>query len=220
MLCPAQFRNACLREDSVDVSFTCSGSEQQCHARVLVNAAGPWADRLARNITPAIPVPTLECVQGSHLIMDSAAPQGLYYVESPRDGRAIFVMPWHEKLMIGTTETRFRGDPGKVAPTPAEIHYLLGVLKHYFPRFRSDGAAQISASFAGIRVLPGGAGHAFHRSRETLLTADRSDRPRVLSIYGGKLTTWRAVSARAMALIASSLLKRTPVARTDHLSLS
>jgi glycerol-3-phosphate dehydrogenase len=94
------------------------------------------------------------------------------------------------------------------------------VLKHYFPRFRSDGAAQISASFAGLRVLPGGAGHAFHRSRETLLTADRSDRPRVLSIYGGKLTTWRAVSARAMALIASSLLKRTPVARTDHLSLS
>jgi len=220
MLCPAQFLTASLREDSIDVRFTCSGSEQQCHARVLVNAAGPWADRLARNIAPAIPVPVLECVQGSHLIMDSAAPDGLYYVESPRDGRAVFVMPWHEKLMIGTTETRFRGDPGAVAPTPAEIHYLLGVLKHYFPRFRSDGAAQISASFAGIRVLPGGAGHAFHRSRETLLTPDRTDRPRVLSIYGGKLTTWRAVSARAMALIASSLLKRTPVARTDHLSLS
>jgi glycerol-3-phosphate dehydrogenase len=129
-------------------------------------------------------------------------------------------MPWQGKLMIGTTETRFRGDPASVAPTPTEIHYLLGVLKHYFPRFRADGVADIFNSFAGLRVLPRGKGHAFHRSRETLLTADRSLRPRVLSIYGGKLTTWRAVSARAMAAIAASLPQRRAVAQTDQLSLS
>jgi glycerol-3-phosphate dehydrogenase len=220
MLCPAQFQSASLLDEGVELRFAYSNSEQQCRARVLINAAGPWADQLARHIAPAIPVPRLECVQGSHIILNSAAPAGIYYVESPRDGRAIFVMPWHEKLMIGTTETRFRGDPGSVAPTPTEIHYLLGVLKHYFPRFRPDGAADIIDSFAGLRVLPSGDGHAFHRSRETLLTPDRSDRPRVLSIYGGKLTTWRAVSARAMAMVAASLPRRRAVAQTDQLALS
>ena len=83
--------------------------------------------------------------------------------------------------MIGTTETRFRGDPADVAPSHAEIHYLLGVLKHYFPRYRAASPYDIASSFAGLRVLPGGAGHAFHRSRETLLVPDRARRPRVLS---------------------------------------
>jgi glycerol-3-phosphate dehydrogenase len=218
-LCPAQFQAASLLEDAIDLRFTHAGSEQQCRARVLVNAAGPWADRLARMITPAIPVPVLECVQGAHIVLNSPAPGAVFYLESPRDGRAVFVMPWQGALMIGTTETRFRGDPAAVAPTAAEIHYLLGVLKHYFPRFRSSHAAEIASSFAGLRVLPGGAGHAFHRSRETMLTPDRARRPRVLSIYGGKLTTWRAVSQRALGLIAPSLPKRRAVARTDELML-
>lgn len=218
-LCPARFQSASLLPDAIEVRFTFDGSEQQCLARVLVNAAGPWADRLARLITPAIPIPALECVQGAHLVLKSAAPSSVYYVESPRDGRAIFVMPWHGQLMIGTTETKFRGDPGAVAPTAAEVHYLLGVLKHYFPRFRRGNEAEIASSFAGLRVLPGGAGHAFHRSRETMLTPDRPRLPRVLSIYGGKLTTWRAVSQRAMSVIAPSLPRRPALARTDQLML-
>jgi len=220
LLCPAMFQSASLDDESILIRFTDAGSERQCRARVLINAAGPWADALSRRIAPAIVVPHLECVQGTHIILQSPAPRAYYYVESPRDGRAVFVMPWHEKLMVGTTEGRFRGDPGNVVPTPAEIHYLLGVLKHYFPRFRAEGAAELAGSFAGLRVLPSGSGHAFHRSRETLLTTDRANRPRVLSIYGGKLTTWRAVSQRAMGLIASSLPARAPVARTDQLTLS
>jgi glycerol-3-phosphate dehydrogenase len=220
MLCPAQVHSAALDGDAVDVRFTWESSEQRCRARVLVNAAGPWADRMARTISPAIQVPALECVQGSHVILNSAAPKAVYYVESPRDGRAVFVMPWHGKLMVGTTETRFRGDPGTVAPTATEVHYLLGVLRHYFPRFRPNDACEVIGGFAGLRVLPGGAGHAFHRSRETLLVTDRPEHPRVLSVYGGKLTTWRAISARAMDQIADSLPKRRAVARTDQLPLT
>ena len=60
--------------------------------------------------------------------------QGIYYVESPRDGRAIFVMPWRGNMLVGTTESRFRGDPETVHPLMAEKHYLVGVLRHYFPR--------------------------------------------------------------------------------------
>jgi glycerol-3-phosphate dehydrogenase len=121
--------------------------------------------------------------------------------------------------MIGTTETRFHGDPAQVQPSHAEIHYLLGALKHYFPRYRACSPEDITTSFAGLRVLPGGAGHAFHRSRETLLVPDRPERPRVLSIYGGKLTTYRAVAQRALKGIAASLPRRAAIAATDQLPL-
>ena len=219
LLCPAQFTGAALSDDGVDLRYLHCGSEQSCRARVLINAAGPWADRLSARITPAIAVPELECVQGAHIVLPGGVERGIYYVESPRDGRALFVMPWRGQLMIGTTETRFRGNPADVAPSHAEIHYLLGVLKHYFPRYGASTPDDISSSFAGLRVLPGGAGHAFHRSRETLLVPDRAQRPRVLSIYGGKLTTLRAVSQRALSQIGPSLPPRRALARTDQLPL-
>ena len=216
---PARFTGATLAGDEVQVRYLHNGSQLECTARVLVNAAGPWADALARCITPAISVPALELVQGTHLVLDGPPQQGVYYVESPRDGRAIFVMPWRNQLLVGTTEVRFHGDPAAVTPGPHEIHYLLGVLRHYFPKYRDAAAAELRGAFAGLRVLPAGGGHAFHRSRETLLVPDRGARPRVLSIYGGKLTTWRAVAARAMALLAPSLPQRRVLARTDELEL-
>ncbi|MDE2220678.1 MAG: FAD-dependent oxidoreductase [Gammaproteobacteria bacterium] len=216
---PARCTGATLTHDGVQVRYLHDGVERECSARVLVNAAGPWADALARSITPAVHVPPLELVQGTHLLLDGPPQRGVYYVESPRDGRAIFVMPFHGQLMIGTTEVRFHGDPATVAPAPHELHYLLGVLRHYFPRFRDPSASQLRGEFAGLRVLPAGGGHAFHRSRETLLVPDRASRPRLLSIYGGKLTTWRAVAARALARLAASLPARSPRARTDTLAL-
>jgi len=186
---------------------------------VLVNAAGPWAEALARRVAPAIAVPALECVQGAHILLRASLERGIYYLESPRDGRAVFAMPWKGQMLVGTTENRFHGDPAHVTASAAEIHYLLGVLKHYFPRWRAFAAGDLIGSFAGLRVLPGGAGHAFHRSRETQLVLDRPARPRVLSIYGGKLTTWRAVSQRALRLIAASLPRPRRQARTDRLHL-
>ena len=220
LLCPAQFTGAALSDNGVDLSYRHLGSERSCRARVLINAAGPWAGALSASITPAMAVPALECVQGAHIVLPGTLERGIYYVESPRDGRALFVMPWRGQLMIGTTESRFHGDPADVAPSHAEIHYLLGVLKHYFPRYGASTAADIVGSFAGLRVLPGGAGHAFHRSRETLLVPDRLPRPRVLSIYGGKLTTYRAVAQRALRQLAPSLPARPALARTDQLPLS
>ena len=152
--------------------------------------------------------------QGAHIVLPGTIERGIYYLESPRDGRALFVMPWRGQLMVGTTETRFHGDPGDVQASQAEIHYLLGVLGHYFPRYRAITPDDIASSFAGLRVLPGGAGHAFHRPRETMLVPDRTPRPRVLSIYGGKLTTYRAVAQRALQQIAPSLPPPSGNART------
>jgi glycerol-3-phosphate dehydrogenase len=219
LLCPAQFTGAALSEHAAQLHYMHEGREQRCRARVLVNAAGPWADTLAQRIAPAIAVPAIECVQGAHIVLPGSIERGIYYVESPRDGRALFVMPWRGALMIGTTETRFHGDPATVAPSHAELHYLLGVLRNYFPRYCSSRIEDITGSFAGLRVLPGGSGHAFHRSRETRLVPDRMPRPRVLSIYGGKLTTYRAVAQRALERIAASLPRRRALERTDQLPL-
>lgn len=222
-LCPARCTGATLVADGVEVQYrteTPAPSDRVCHARVLVNAAGAWADTLARALEPPLIPPRIERVQGSHLILPLQLERGCYYLESPRDGRAIFALPWKGHTLLGTTETRYRGPPAEVRPTPSEVHYLLGVWKHYFPGWRGLKAQDVLESFAGLRVLPSGPGHAFHRSRETLLALDRAERPRVLSIYGGKLTTWRAVSERALERVAASLPRRRPLARTDRLPLT
>ena len=123
--------------------------------------------------------------------------------------------------MIGTTEVRYRGDPDDVAATTGERHYLLGVLRRYFPAAAERAAARgtVAQAFAGLRVLPGGPGHAFHRSRETQFTLDRTLAPRLVSIYGGKLTTFRATAAQVLRLAAPSLPARPAVADVDRLPL-
>ena len=216
---PARFLGATLTDSGAQVRFEQEGREQECSARVLINAAGPWAGTLAHTITPAVAVPALQLVQGTHILLDYQPRAGFYYLESPRDGRAIFVMPWKGRTLVGTTEVRFRGDPATVTPAAHEIHYLQGVLHHYFPKWRGAGEPAMLGAFAGLRVLPGGEGHAFHRSRETLLHTDRVVKPRLLSVYGGKLTTWRAVAQRALRIVGASLPQRPARARTDRLML-
>jgi glycerol-3-phosphate dehydrogenase len=126
-------------------------------------------------------------------------------------------MPWHAwQVLVGTTETRFRGDPDRVRPLTAEVHYLQSVLRHYFPRFAGPGLVD---AFAGLRVLPAGIGHVFHRSRETVLDTDRMLSPRMLTITGGKLTSYRATAGRVMQRVSASLPARQPRARTDRLRL-
>jgi len=217
---PAELFAAEVRADSVIARYTHAGAPEEVAARVLVNAAGPWVKRVMDRVTPAVNSPRIELVQGSHIVVLDALLQGIYYVESPRDGRAIFVMPWRGNMLVGTTETRFRGDPDGVQPLTAEKHYLVNVLRHYFPRHAQLTVGELLDSFAGVRVLPAGAGHAFHRSRETLLVCDREDRPRALGIYGGKLTGWRATAEQVMRRISASLPKRPARADTRTLRLT
>jgi len=217
---PAELFAAELRGDSAIARYSYQGREMECEAAVLINAAGPWVNEVAHRIAPAILVPPVELVQGSHIVVPGEPKRGIYYVESPRDGRAVFVMPWHGNTLVGTTETRFRGDPDHLHPLAAERHYLVSVLKHYFPRYAALGVHELVDSFAGLRVLPAGTGHAFHRSRETEYVTDRPLKPRILGIYGGKLTGWRATAQHVMKRIAGSLPARRPLADTRRLKLS
>ncbi|HZF17158.1 MAG TPA: FAD-dependent oxidoreductase [Steroidobacteraceae bacterium] len=216
---PATFVDAQLIDEGVDVRCTHRGRPEHLRARVLVNAAGPWANTVATRISPTAVLPAVELMQGTHLIVPGELAQGIYYVESPRDGRAVFVMPWYGQILIGTTETRYRGNPDQVAPLAAERHYLLSILRRYFPGLLHSAIAANHQAFAGLRVLPVGKGHAFHRSRETLLIADRNSRPRSVSIYGGKLTGWRATAEHVMHRIAGSLPDRKARADTTRLRI-
>jgi glycerol-3-phosphate dehydrogenase len=216
---PAKFTLATLSEDGVKISYATSGSSVEVQARVLVNAAGPWATQVARAVHPAIPVPDVDLVQGTHIVIPHPVTAGIYYVESPTDGRAVFVMPWDGATLIGTTETPYRGDPDQVHPLPEEEEYLLAVVRHYFPHLSALTRGDITERFAGLRVLPAATQAAFDRSRETIFTTDRDARPRVLSIYGGKLTGWRAAAAHVMQRISPSLPAAAAQAETDLLIL-
>lgn len=217
---PAEFVGAVLDGGGVDISYRTLEAEHSCRARVLVNAAGPWINEVLHRIEPSRPEQPIDLIQGTHIEVSGRLERGIYYVEAPRDGRAVFVMPWKNHTLVGTTETKFRGDPDEVHPLQAEKSYLLRVLERYFPRYAN---AEVLDAFAGLRVLPAGPGHAFHRSRETILLTDRNGRqtpPRMLSVYGGKLTAWRATAAKVMARIETALPRREPVADTRSLPLT
>ena len=176
---------------------TLSG-EKEITAAVLVNATGPWVNRVLQRITPRPTPLDIELVQGTHIIVPGVLKQGIYYLEAPRDQRAVFVMPWQGQIMIGTTETPYSGDPADVQPLETEKRYLLEVYNHYFSN--RLGLKDITGAFAGLRVLPAGTGRAFTRPRDTVLHCSDSA-PRVISIYGGKLTSHAHTAEKAMKLV-------------------
>jgi glycerol-3-phosphate dehydrogenase len=216
LLLPAEFLRGELHEQGVDLVIQANGVERSYRARTLVNCAGPWVQRILERLEPVPQVVPIDLVQGTHLLLDAPAPAGIYYLEVPADGRGVFRMPWRGKTLVGTTETLFKGeDPAKVAPLAAERDYLKQVLSHYFPQLPLTE----TAAFAGLRVLPRDEARPFDRGRELILGADRPSRPRVLSLYGGKLTSYRADAAKALKRLEPSLPLRTPRADTRRLRL-
>lgn len=220
---PARFMEGELTQEGCIVRYETAGHQIECRTRVLINAGGPWANEILQEVSPSQDQLAVELVQGAHILVEGQLERGLYYVESPRDGRAVFVMPHPQGTLVGTTEVRFRGDPDAVKPLRSEMRYLARVLRRYFPRYLSGGWGDIRGAWAGLRVLPAGTGHAFHRSRETILQVDRSadaGSPRLLTIYGGKLTSYRATAAKVIARVAPALPERKPVADTKELFLA
>jgi glycerol-3-phosphate dehydrogenase len=217
LVMPAVFTGAELTNRGCAITYSHKGHEHHCKARVLVNAAGPWVNQVLEKVWPRIKPRAIELVQGTHLVLDTPLKHGIYYLEAPRDGRAVFAMPWQDKLLLGTTETPYTGDPAAVAPLAQERDYLLETLAHYFPHYRD---ARVVDEFAGLRVLPADGASAFRRPRETVLYTDRAQRPRMLTICGGKLTAYRATAQKIMDRLQASLPHRRAVASTKRLPLT
>ncbi len=161
-------------------------------AKLVVNASGPWVNKLLTKVT-GTPVETMNCdlVQGVHIVIDAAAPDGVIYVEAPQDKRAVFIMPWKNKTLIGTTEKMYKGDPAKVVASDAEIQYLKEIYAYYMP----EQVINIIETFAGVRVLPKSETSFFSRPRDTVI---HSSAQNLLTLYGGKLTGYRATAEQVL----------------------
>lgn len=215
LICPAQFIAAEKNGNNYQVHYQHDQQTMETSCSVLINASGPWVNEVLECIKPTIEKRSIELVQGSHIIVPGHNQHGAYYVEAPQDGRAVFVLPWKDRTMVGTTETVYSGDPSQVKPLDNEISYLQTVLQHYFPQHDTT----VTGSFAGLRVLPSGEGAAFHRARDTMLQLDDVTAPRCLSVYGGKLTAYRATAEKIIRIISTSLPPRTARADTRTLVL-
>jgi len=216
-----KFIHANFGAKEIEIDYLMNGQSLHAKARVLVNAAGPWVNQVRERMSPVISGQAIELVRGTHISIAGSIKSGIYYLESPEDGRAVFVMPRNGTILVGTTEESFEEpDPASVETTQKEQEYLLRVLRYYFPEFTSAGVEIIQSSFAGLRVLPIGQGLAFKRSRETILIADNKNNPRLINIYGGKLTTYRSTAAKVMLRLAASLPESRKIADTRELFLS
>lgn len=213
--CPAEFSSAQIQNDRVEVKTLCQGDERHFTCRVLVNAAGPWVAQVSSNIYPEQLLVPCELVKGSHLILATRLSDRCFYLEAP-DGRIVFVLPWQGQTLVGTTEELFQGDPAQVMPSVGEVTYLLETLQMYFP----EADLTLADQFAGVRVLPSGSGKAFFRGRESQIVYDQLQYPRLVSIYGGKLTDYRAVSEQVVNTLKARLGESRSKQTTAQLPLS
>jgi glycerol-3-phosphate dehydrogenase len=213
--CPAEFTAAEISADGCTAHYSLNGVDNSCSATVLVNAAGPWINAVAGRFHPPPPMTAVALVQGTHLILEGHIEKGAYYLEAPADRRAVFLLPWKGQTLLGTTETGYTSNPADVVPLASEEAYLLETLRHYFPH----RPLTVIDRFAGLRVLPVSGNAVFARSRETRFETDDPRHPRVVAIYGGKLTGYRASAQRVMRLLHRTLPSRKPVANTARLGL-
>jgi len=192
------------------------GAVRGVTARAVVNAAGPWVNRVLDHVASQPGRREVELVGGTHAELPGVVGQGIYYVEAPRDRRAVFVMPWQGRTLVGTTETPYSGDPARYGPTFEEVEYLVETLVHYFP---ARAGARAERSWAGLRVLPRGSGRAFSRPREVVLGTNTDGPVTFVNVYGGKLTGYRATAEKVLARLAPALPRATRRADTRTLKL-
>jgi glycerol-3-phosphate dehydrogenase len=167
-----------------------SGQEYTVHARHVVNATGPWADAIIGASGIATPR-MIGGVRGSHLVLPkfAGAPQQAIYSEAI-DGRPIFVIPWNEQLLVGTSEVADSNVPDNPQPSAQECDYLFQSFTRLFPHSGLT-AADIRYSFAGIRPLPYAPGKASSSVTRKHVLHDHTDEGAagLISVIGGKLTT-------------------------------
>jgi glycerol-3-phosphate dehydrogenase len=168
-----------------------TGKDERVEAGWIVNCTGPWADRICQRSAVRMSKPMLGGVRGSHIVLPrfSGAPSTALYTEAA-DKRPVFVLPWNDQILVGTTEVADTGDPAKAAPSNEEIEYLLRTVSKLFPKAKI-AAHDIKYAFAGVRPLPNANGNnASAVTRRHFLhdhTADGASR--LISVIGGKLTT-------------------------------
>jgi len=173
-----------------------TGVEARVGATSIVNATGPWADLVCAESGVRTEKKMLDGIRGSHIVLPrfAGAPASTVYTEAA-DGRPIFVIPWNEQLLVGTTEVPDSADPGRTTPSSEEVAYLLDSVNRLYPA-ANIGASDILYAFAGVRPLPDspGAKPASITRRHLIHDHSEDGATGMYSIIGGKLTTAAALA--------------------------
>ncbi|MEJ5864170.1 glycerol-3-phosphate dehydrogenase [Pseudomonas farsensis] len=198
-------RTRCLRAERVGGLWQvelehADGSRQNIRARALVNAAGPWVASFIRDDLKLDAPYGIRLIQGSHLIVPRMYEGEHAYILQNEDQRIVFCIPYLDRFtLVGTTDREYSGDPAKVAITEQETDYMLKVVNDHFNQQLSR--ADILNTYSGVRPLCNDESDnpsAVTRDYTLALSAAAEEAP-LLSVFGGKLTTYRKLAESAMA---------------------
>lgn len=188
-----------------------SSRDVEIASRWIVNAAGPWADRFAASRVK------LRLTKGVHVLIDREKLPIDAAVVMPSGKRILFAIPWGEKIILGTTDTDFAGDPASVAADANDVKSILDVSNHVFAGVNLR-EAYVVATWAGVRPLladPRGGPSDISRAHEILVGKDDW-----MDVAGGKLTTYRLMAEQAVDRIVKSLNRPAPPCETANVPLS
>ena len=189
-----------------DVILEQQASKQQLHikAKSVVNAAGPWVASLFTDVFTQPTPHTIRLVKGSHIVVPRIHSQPVAYILQNEDNRIVFVIPYEQDYsLIGTTDEEYTGDIADVKISEQEVQYLISITNHYFKN--SISAADIVHTFSGVRPLlddKSTDAQAVTRDYKLILNND-TDHAALLSVFGGKITTYRKLAENAVNKLAS-----------------
>ncbi|MEP3438650.1 MAG: glycerol-3-phosphate dehydrogenase [Hoeflea sp.] len=186
-----------------------NGAEETVKARLIVNAGGPWVDKILSGVLGRSDVHNVRLVQGSHIVVPKLHDHDRAYIFQNGDGRIIFALPYEQDYtLIGTTDQDYDGDPKNVAITDGEIDYLCAAASEYFEK--PVERASIVWTYSGVRPLfDDGASAAQEATREYVLRPDPSDGAPLINIFGGKITTYRKLAESMLELIEARLGRKS-----------
>jgi glycerol-3-phosphate dehydrogenase len=209
-------RTACLSASRIDGSWTLdmrdetTGERRTIRAVALVNAAGPWVAEVAGSVIRANVPASVRLVQGSHIVVRRLYDHESCYIFQNDDGRIFFVIPYeHDFTLIGTTDEDFKGDATGVHASETEIAYLCHSTSAYLRLPVTPD--MVVWSYSGVRSLfDDGSNTAQEATRDYVLKLDAPDAaPALLSVFGGKITTYRRLAEAALAMLQPHLLPTT-----------
>jgi len=182
------------------------GSRLSLRARALVNAAGPWVEQVLREGLNQPSTRHMRLIQGSHIVVPRLHDGEQAFILQNSDGRIVFVIPYLQRFsLIGTTDREYHGDPAAVQISDEEIDYLLEVVNAHFRK--QIARRDIVSHFAGVRPLyddASGNPSTVTRDYHLELSDERGATP-LLSVFGGKLTTYRKLAEAALEQLAPFL---------------
>ncbi|MBF6600291.1 MAG: glycerol-3-phosphate dehydrogenase/oxidase [Dehalococcoidia bacterium] len=183
----------------------CSGRTAEVRAPVVVNAAGPWVDQVLADSDAERHDRLIGGTKGSHLVVDwRGGPRHAIFATAKADGRPFFILPWYRYTLVGTTDLRYDGDPSACRATTSEVRYLLDEASRLFPATPLRGD-DVLYTYSGVRPLPAdkhGVEAAITRRHIVIDHAKRGGPDGLLSVIGGKLTTYRSLARIALKSIA------------------